>query len=125
LKLKLAIAMALGLGALVLGGCGVGAPDAEAKISERATDHLNALVAGEPAEACAQLSPRALERLGGSARCREALRKSYGPELEDAALDIDVDGQRGTAKLKDGSGTLVLVRDANDDWWIDAGFTID
>ena len=124
MNLKFAIAMALALGGLVMAGCGVGASSAEGKISERATDHLNALVAGETAEACAQLTPRALERLGGPARCREALRKSYGSELKDAALEIEVDGSRGTAKLDDGR-MLVLVRDANDEWWIDGGFTID
>jgi pimeloyl-ACP methyl ester carboxylesterase len=124
-NLKLTIALALSLGAFVVAGCGFGEPTAEGKISERTTDHLNALVNGEYAEACAQLSTRALDRLGGPAGCREALRGSYGRELEDAALDIDVDGTRATAKLRAGSGTLTLVRDSQDDWWIDAGFTVD
>ena len=97
MNLKLTIALALSFGALVVAGCGFGEPTAEGKISERTTDHLNALVNGEYAEACGQLSARALGRLGGPAGCREALRGSYGRELKDAALDIDVDGTRATA----------------------------
>src|SRR5688572_5685363 len=125
MKLGLTIAVALSLGALVVAGCGVGERTAEGKISERTTDHLNALVDGNLAEACAQLSPHALDRLGGPAGCPEALRGSYGRELKDAALDIDVEDQRATAKLSDGGETLVLVRDSKDDWWIDEGFTVD
>jgi hypothetical protein len=125
MNLELTVAMALTLGALVLAGCGFGALTDEGKISERATDHLNALVDGDLATACAQLSPGALDRLGGPTRCREALAGSYGPELEDAALDIEADGMRGTATVSGGGRTLELVRDGDGDWWIDAGFTID
>jgi hypothetical protein len=125
MKFTLITALVSLVGALVLAGCGIGEAGPEAKVSKRATDHLNALVDGDTSAACRQLSPGALEKLGGAARCGEALQGDYGPELEDAALDIHVDGKRATASLESGTRELVFVRDDRGQWWIDAGFTTD
>jgi hypothetical protein len=113
--------------AAVVAGCGVGPATNEELISKTASTYLRALADGDTATACAQLTAHARGE-----RCDQALKERLtrlDPEvLKDAAdssMDIDVDGDRGTAGLSEPEGAEFVLVKMGTDWRIDSGYTLD
>ena len=118
-------AVALAVLAATLTGCGVGKASNEEKISKTATTYLRALADGDTAKACAQLTRRAK-----SGRCDQALkeRRLQPDALKNAAdgsIDIDVHGDRATARLPEPDGARFVFKKVVGKWLIDSGYTVD
>lgn len=119
--------LVLVLVAFAVTACGVGAPTNEENISKTTTTYLRALADGDTAEACAQLTRRARGE-----RCEQAIKERLSrlePDaLEDAAdapMDIDVDGDRATARLSEPKAARFLLAKVGGEWHIDSGYTLD
>lgn len=116
--------------ALLLAGCGIGEPGAEGKVSETTDRYLRALAGGDTERACEQLTATARAALDGScASAMEALASRVGRDALDAAADggveIDIDGDRASAQVRELEGTrLALVR-AGQDWRIADGYSLE
>ena len=113
--------------AVAAAGCGVGGATNEEKISKTTSTYLSALADGDTATACAQLTPRAR----GEA-CDQTMKErltQLDPEvLKDAAhdsMDIDVDGNRATARLSEPEGAQFVLVQTGGEWRIDSGYTLD
>jgi hypothetical protein len=116
----------LSLLAVALTGCGVGPATDEEKISKTATAYLRALAEGNAGEACAQLTRRARGE-----QCEQAIKQRLSrlepdtlENAADAAMDIDVDGDRATAGLSEPEGARFLLAKVGGDWHIDSGYTL-
>ena len=109
-----------------LTGCGIGPATKQEKISKTATTYLRALAKGDSTKACAQLTRRAkgeacaatmngrIARLDSDALTRAA----------DGSIDIDVHGDRATARLPEPDGARFLLVRAGGEWKIDSGYTL-
>jgi hypothetical protein len=124
---RLGIVLVLLVLAVVVAGCGVGPATNEEKISKTATTYLRALAGGDPVTACAQLTSRA--RGEGCARAMKERLSGLDPDALKAAaddsMDIDVDGNRATARLSKPEGAQFLLVKTDDEWRIDSGYTLD
>jgi hypothetical protein len=113
--------------AIAAAGCGVGPATNEEKISKTASTYLRALVDGDVTRACAQLTARARGE-GCEQAMKERLAGLDTRVLENAAddsMDIDVDGNRGSAGLSEPPGARLLLVKTNDEWRIDSGYTLE
>lgn len=118
--------LALALLAAVVTGCGIGTASNEETISKTATTYLRALAAGDTAKACAQLTRRAKGEQCEAA-VKERLSRLDADALAGAAdgpMDIDVDGDRATARLSEPEGARFLLARAGAEWRIDSGYTL-
>jgi hypothetical protein len=112
--------------AVTAAGCGVGPATNEEKISKTATTYLRALADGNPAAACAQLTPSA-RGAGCEATMRERLSQLDSDALTNAAngsMDIEVDGDAATASLSEPEGARFVLAKIDDVWRIDSGYTL-
>jgi hypothetical protein len=109
-----------------LTACGVGGASNEEKIDKTASTYLRALADGDTAKACAQLTRRARGE-----RCEQAMKERLS-RLESEALtraadgshDIDVDGNRATARLSEPQGAAFVLAKVGAEWRIDSGYTL-
>ena len=109
-----------------LTGCGIGPATKQERISKTATTYLRALAKGDSTKACAQLTRRAkgeacaatmngrIARLDSDALTRAA----------DGSIDIDVHGNRATARLPQPDGARFLLIKTGSEWKIDSGYTL-
>jgi hypothetical protein len=116
--------------ALLLAGCGIGGPTAEGKVSETADRYLRAVADGDTEKACAQLTAEARAALDGSCRsAMEALASRVGREaLSDAAdggVEIDVDGGRASARIRNLEGARLALVAAGREWLIADGYSLE
>jgi hypothetical protein len=118
--------LVLALLAAVVAACGVGPATDEEKISKTTTTYLRALADGDTAEACAQLTRRARGE-----RCEQTMGERLSglePDaLKNAAdgwMDINVDGDRATARLSEPEGARFLLEKVGGEWRIDSGHTL-
>src|SRR5919198_432165 len=108
--------------ASALTGCGIGPATKQEKVSKTATSYLRALAKGDTTKACAELTRRAR---GESC---EATMKQPGARLDSDALtraangsmDIDVHGNRATARLPEPDGARFLLVKTGSEWKIDS-----
>jgi hypothetical protein len=123
-------ALAAAATALLLAGCGIGEPGAEGKVSETSDKYLRALADGDTVKACAQLTAEARAALDGSCRsAMEALASRVGREaLDDAAdggVEIDVDGGRASARIRNLEGARLALVPAGREWLIADGYSLE
>src|SRR5438876_4620850 len=119
-------AVALAVLAATLTGCGVGKASNEEKISKTATTYLRALADGDTAKACLQLTRRAR-----GDRCEQALKQRLS-RLEpdalrraaDGSLDIEVNGNRATARWSEPQPAHFVLAKVGTEWRIDSGYTL-
>jgi pimeloyl-ACP methyl ester carboxylesterase len=118
--------LALAILAAVVTGCGIGKASNEEKISKTVTTYLRALADGDTAEACAQLTRRAQGE-----QCQPAMKERLSrldpdalAEAADGSMDIDVDGDRATARLSEPEAGRFLLARAGAEWRIDSGYTL-
>jgi hypothetical protein len=112
--------------AVAAAGCGVGPATNEEKISKTATTYLSALADGDLTTACAQLTGRARGE-GCEQAMKERLAGLDAQVLKNAAddsMDIDVDGNRGSAGLSEPAGARLLLVKRGTEWRIDSGYTL-
>ena len=112
--------------ASALTGCGIGPATNQEKVSKAATTYLRALAKGDTTQACAQLTRRARGR-ACEATMKERIAGLDSDALTraaDGSIDIDVHGNRATARLPEPDrARFVLVR-AGGEWKIDSGYTL-
>jgi hypothetical protein len=126
MRVALVVLLAVAL-AVAAAGCGVGPATNQEKISKTASTYLKALADSDTAAACAQLTPRARGEACDQAM-KERLRRLDPGVLKGAAddsMDIDVDGNRASARLSEPPGARFLLVKTNDEWRIDSGYTLD
>ena len=118
--------LSLALLAVALTACGVGSAGDKEKISKTASAYLRALADGDTAEACAQLT-----RLAKGEGCEQAMQERLsrlGPEAlknaADGSIDVDVAGDRATARLSEPEGARFLLAKGGAEWRIDSGYTL-
>jgi hypothetical protein len=112
--------------ASALTGCGIGPATKQEKVSKTATSYLRALAKGDTTKACSELTRRAR---GESC---EAAMKQRSARLDSDALtraangsiDIDVHGNRATARLPEPDGARFMLLRAGGEWKIDSGYTL-
>jgi hypothetical protein len=114
------------LAAALAAGCGVGKASNQEKISKTATTYLRALADGDTARACLQLTRRAR---GG--RCEQALKQRLSrldPDAlrraADGSMDIDVNGNRATARWSKPQPAHFVLAKVGTEWRIDSGYTL-
>jgi hypothetical protein len=120
------VLVVLSLLAVALTRCGVGPATDEERISETATTYLRALADGDAVEACAQLTRRARGE-----RCEQAIKERLSrlepntlEKAADAAMDVDVEGNRATAGLSTPEGARFVLAKLGGEWRIDTGYTL-
>jgi hypothetical protein len=120
--LLLAVALAV-----AAAGCGVGPATNQEKISKTASTYLKALADSDTAAACAQLTPRAQGEACDQAMKERLSRLDPGvlKAAADDSMEIDVDGNRATARLSEPPGARFLLVKTNHEWRIDSGYTLD
>jgi hypothetical protein len=118
--------LVLALLAVVLTGCGVGPATDEEKISKTAATYLQALADGDAAKACTQLTPRARGE-----RCEQTIKERLSgldpdalKNAADSSMQIDVNGDRATARLSELEGARFLLAKVGGEWLIDSGYTL-
>jgi hypothetical protein len=118
--------LVLALLAAALAGCGVGKASDKEKISKTATTYLRALAGGDTAKACLQLT-----RHGRGERCEQAMRVLVSrldsdalTRAADGSMDIDVNGNRATARLSEPQGARFVLAKVGTEWRIDSGYTL-
>ena len=112
--------------AVLAAGCGVGKASNQEKISKTATMYLRALAGGDTAKACLQLT-----RHGRGERCEQAMRVLVSrldsdalTRAADGSMDIDVNGNRATARLSEPQGARFVLAKVGTEWRIDSGYTL-
>jgi hypothetical protein len=114
------------LAAVLAAGCGVGKASNQEKISKTATTYLRALADGDTAKACLQLTRRAR-----GDRCEQALKQRLSrldPDAlrraADGSMDIDVNGNRATARWSEPQPADFVLAKVGTEWRIDSGYTL-
>ena len=114
------------LAAALTAGCGVGKASNQEKISKTATTYLRALADGDTAKACLQLTRRAR-----GDRCEQALKQRLSrldPDAlrraTDGSMDIDVNGNRATARWSEPQPAHFVLAKVGTEWRIDSGYTL-
>jgi hypothetical protein len=114
------------LAAALAAGCGVGKASNQEKISKTATTYLRALADGDTAKACLQLTRRAR-----GDRCEQALKQRLSrldPDAlrraADGSMDIDVNGNRATARWSEPQSAHFVLAKVGTEWRIDSGYTL-
>ena len=112
---------------LAAAGCGFGPATNEEQISKTASTYFRALADADTTTACAQLTTRAR----GEA-CDQAMKERLNrldPDVLKAAaddsMDIEVDGNRATARLSKPEGAQLVLVQRGGEWRIDSGYTLD
>ena len=118
--------LALALLASALTGCGIGPATKQEKVSKTATTYLRALAKGDTTKACAQLTRRARgEACEAAMKARIARLDSDAlTRAADGSIDIDVHGNRATARLPEPDGARFVLVKAGGEWKIDSGYTL-
>src|SRR6266545_4407314 len=98
--------LALVLLAAALTGCGIGRASNEEKISKTTGTYLRALADGDTAKACEQLTRRAKGDACEAAmkERRSRFRADRLRNAADGSIDIEVDGDRATARFTAAAG---------------------
>lgn len=114
------------LAAALAAGCGVGKASNQEKISKTATTYLRALADGDTAKACLQLTRRAR-----GDRCEQALKQRLSrldPDAlrreADGSMDIDVNGNRATARWSEPQPAHFVLAKVGTEWRIDSGYAL-
>lgn len=96
---------------VLVGACGGGGDD-EAEIRTILEDRRT-----DPASICDHMTSELLEQLGGKERCRELAVAEDNQDPDAKVVDVDVDGERATARLtgQDGRAT-VAFRKEDGEW---------
>ncbi|HEX2086503.1 MAG TPA: hypothetical protein VHF89_12535 [Solirubrobacteraceae bacterium] len=108
------MALLLAVPALALGACG----------GDSDEDEIKAIIedgAENPSSICDNATKRVLDQLGGSEEsCKKAAEGEEGSDKPDD-IDVEVDGEKATAKFKDedGDNTVRFVKEG-DTWKVDA-----
>ena len=118
--------LVLALLASALTGCGIGPATNKEKVSKTATSYLRALAKGDTTKACAQLTRRARgESCAATIKARVARLDSDAlTRAADGSIDIDVHGNRATARLPEPDGARFVLLRAGSEWKIDSGYTL-
>ena|SRR5205814_1957464 len=96
------------------------------KVSKTATSYLRALAHADTAKACAQLTHRARGE-ACDARMKERIARLDSDTLTraaDGSIDIDVHGDRATARLPAPDGARFVLIRGGGEWKIDSGYTL-
>jgi uncharacterized protein HemX len=114
------------LAAALAAGCGVGRASNQEKISKTATTYLRALADGDTAKACLQLT-----RHARGDRCEQALKQRLSRlepdalrKAADGSMDIEVNGNRATARWSEPQPAHFVLAKVGTEWRIDSGYTL-
>lgn len=112
--------VALLLGLAVLGGCGGGEEEREARSDE---DEIRAIVEerrSDQASICDRMTAELLDSLGGREDCRQLAQADDNRDPDAEVESVEVAGDRATVRLTGGQeGGEIVFRRVDGEWLLD------